>query len=620
MNWEHLKTFLWLRWRIISNRNRRAGAASVILQGILAFIALSGAVVAFVGGIAGGYLGLPQLDRENFMLVWDGIVIVFLFFWMTELLIELQRSELLSLDKFLHLPVSVSSAFMINYVGSISSAGVFVFFPLMIGLSIGLVLSKGVAMLLLFPLVAAFALMVTALTHQFRGWLASLMVNKRRRRTVISVATLSFILLVQTPSILNFTSDRWSNRPGTERAARIAEETAKLDRALAAREITGEEHRRKVRALRRNNRFEDWQSVVEVADIANRFVPLGWLPYGAASAFENSLGPGLLGTLGLTLIGAGSLRRSYRTTMRLYTGQFNAAAPSARSKASIPSKTAAEKGTTAPSMSSGKHRVPLLERRLAGLSEQASVVTVASLRSVLRAPEAKLMLLSPVIMIFIFGGMFFNQRNAPPELVRPLIASGGFTFIFFMMLSMVGNQFSFDRAGFRTYVLSPAPRKDILLGKNLAMAPFVLGFMILTAFLFQFGYPMRIDHFLALLIQMVPMYLVFCMVGNILSIIAPMPTAAGSMKPVKPKATTILIHTAFVFIFPLALSPTLIPLGIEFLLERFGMLAWFPVYLVLATLEGALVVWLYPRILAGQGRLLERSEKRILEIVTTKGE
>jgi hypothetical protein len=152
------------------------------------------------------------------------------------------------------------------------------------------------------------------------------------------------------------------------------------------------------------------------------------------------------------------------------------------------------------------------------------------------------------------------------------------------------------------------------------MAPFVLGFMILTAFLFQFGYPMRIDHFLALLIQMVPMYLVFCMVGNILSIIAPMPTAAGSMKPVKPKATTILIHMAFVFIFPLALSPTLIPLGIEFLLAQFGMLAWFPVYLVLATLEGALVVWLYPRILVGQGRLLERSEKRILEIVTTKGE
>ena len=239
----------------------------------------------------------------------------------------------------------------------------------------------------------------------------------------------------------------------------------------------------------------------------------------------------------------------------------------------------------------------------------------------MRAPEAKLMLMSPVVMVFIFGGMFFNQRNVPPELMRPLMASGGFTFIFFMMLGMVGNQFSFDRSGFRTYVLSPAPRRDVLLGKNLAMAPFVIGFMILTAALFQFGYPMRIDHFLAVLIQMLPMFLVFCLVGNILSIIAPMPTAAGSMKPVKPKAATILIHTAFIFLFPLALSPTLIPLGIEFLLTWTGSsFAWLPLYLILTIIEAAVMVWLYPQFLSSQGKLLERREKKILEIVTTKAE
>jgi len=148
VNWEHLRTFLWLRWRIISNRNRRAGAASVILQGILMAFAVAGGGLAFVGGIAAGYLALPQASPKNVMLIWDGIVIAFLFFWMTELLIELQRSELLSLDKFLHLPVSLASAFMINYVGSISSAGAIVFLPLMIGLAIGLVCSVGAALLI----------------------------------------------------------------------------------------------------------------------------------------------------------------------------------------------------------------------------------------------------------------------------------------------------------------------------------------------------------------------------------------------------------------------------------------------------------------------------------------
>ena len=158
MNWEHLKTFLWLRWRIISNRNRRAGAASVVLQSIFIFISIAAGLLAFIGGIAGGLFGLPQLSSPNVMLVWDAVVVLFLFFWMTELMIELQRSELLSLDKFLHLPVSLSSAFLINYVGSISSAGAFIFLPMMIGLAIGLVFSKGLAMILLFPLIAAFAL------------------------------------------------------------------------------------------------------------------------------------------------------------------------------------------------------------------------------------------------------------------------------------------------------------------------------------------------------------------------------------------------------------------------------------------------------------------------------
>jgi hypothetical protein len=617
VNWQHLKTFLWLRWRLVANRNRRAGSASVILQILISIIAVVAGAGALVGGVAAGFFGLPQASPEVFLLIWDGIVIAFLFFWMTELLVELQRSELLSLDKFLHLPVTLGTAFLINYIGSITSVGALIFFPLMIGLAIGLVFAKGLGMLLLFPLIAAFALMVTALTHQFRGWLASLMVNQRRRRTIISVATLTFILIVQAPNFIGFVSGRWGSRMNTERGAQITREIQDLDRKLATREITAEEHRRKVRQLRRPSRDEEWEFVKSIAGPLNQVIPLGWLPFGAASAFEGRVLPCLLGIAGLALIGAGSLRRSYSTTMRLYTGQFTGKAYSPPSTISTRGR-AAEGGRGS---RSAKYPARFLERRIPRLSEQASVVAVASLRSILRAPEAKLMLLSPIFMMAVFGGIFFRPNTPPPpELIRPLMASGAFAFIFFMMLGMVGNQFSFDRAGFRTYVLSPAQRKDILLGKNLSMAPFLLGFMILAAFLFQFRYPMRIDHFVALLFQMAPMYLVFCLIGNILSIIAPMPTAAGSMKPVKPKAATVLIHMAFVFLFPLGLAPTLIPLGIEFLFSLSDTLSWIPVYLILAIVECALAIWLYPVVLEAQGQLLQRRERRILEIVTTKTE
>ena len=47
---------------------------------------------------------------------------------------------------------------------------------------------------------------------------------------------------------------------------------------------------------------------------------------------------------------------------------------------------------------------------------------------------------------------------------------------FFGVLQILDNQFGFDRSGFRTLVLSPAPRWQILLGKNLALLPLVLGF------------------------------------------------------------------------------------------------------------------------------------------------
>src|SRR5207247_262332 len=172
----------------------------------LAVLAVIGALAA-VGGFAGlflvGMFALPRVDPTVVMYVWDALAIAFLFFWLIGLIQELQRAEALSLDKFLHLPVSLTGAFLINYVTSLVSPCLIVFLPAMIGLCLGLAVGKGPAMLGLLPLLAAFVLMVTALTYQFRGWLAALMVNKRRRRTVIVVATVSVILLAQLPQLIN---------------------------------------------------------------------------------------------------------------------------------------------------------------------------------------------------------------------------------------------------------------------------------------------------------------------------------------------------------------------------------------------------------------------------------
>jgi len=615
VNWQHLKTFLWLRWRLIANRNRRSGKGAIILQAILAATLAAGGLLSFVGGIAFGYYILPKAPPPVFMYVWDGIVVAFLFMWMVELMIELQRSELLSLDKFLHLPVSLGGAFVINFVGSISSLGMVIFMPLMIGLSIGLVFSVGPVMLLLFPLIGAFALMVTALTHQFRGWLASLMVNQRRRRTVITIVTFSFVLLTQIPNIIGVASGGWGRRPGTAQSIAARREIEKLDIALAQQQISKEEYDARVRSLRRPPQNESRQQFYETARTINKVIPLGWLPYGAAEGFEGRPLAALLGMTGLAVIGVASLRRSYITTLRLYTGQFSGKAPRATS---MPVATPVSTGSGA---SSKKYPAAFMEQVFPKVSEYVSVITVSSFRSLIRAPEAKMLLMSPIVMLFVFGGMTYNQSgNPPPELVRPLMVAGGYAFMLFMMVGLLGNLFGFDRSGFRVFVLSSAPRKDILMGKNLANAPMALAFMFITALALQIMRPMRVDHYIAILLQMIPMYLIFCLVGNFLSMIAPMPMAMGSLKPVKPKAIVILIQMAFVFVFPIAMAPTLIPLGIEFLLSWFKVWAWFPAYLLFTIVEVALVVWLYGEVLERQGRMLERRELRILEVVTTKVE
>ena len=71
----------------------------------------------------------------------------------------------------------------------------------------------------------------------------------------------------------------------------------------------------------------------------------------------------------------------------------------------------------------------LLESRLPGFSEPVSAIVLWGLRSLLRSPEAKMMLLTPVIMIPIFGSMLWSGRANIPESVRPLVAFGGMLFV-----------------------------------------------------------------------------------------------------------------------------------------------------------------------------------------------
>ena len=581
MNWEHLRAFLWLRSRLSANKSKRASSLSNTLNSVLMVLAVITGIGTFSGSVAIAYYLVAKQPPSTVMYVWDGVVAAFLFFWLVMLSVELQRSELLPLEKFLHYPISVSGLFLINYVASVLSEHIAVFFfiPTMLGLSLGLVIGRGIAMLWLFPLLLAFLLMVTAVTYQFRGWLAVLMLNKRHRRTVITVVTVVSMLLFQLPYLsTRVFGGRRSRRP-----------------AITSSEQAG-----------------------RIAKTVSMTVPLGWLPYGAMASAEGRFLPPILGIMGMTLIGVVSLRRSYRTTVRLYTGNYGSGeTKTARKAAALSEKEAGEPSAQAlPQPASTRS---FLEMQLPWISEQASAIAVTTFRSLTRAPEAKMVLLSPLVMLFFFGAYVVRVSSQPGEFTRPLMASGVLGMILLGMGQLAGNQFSFDRGGFRNFVLASTPRREILLGKNLALVPIILGMALAAVILLQVAFPMRIDYFVAVIFQMVTMYLLFCLFSNFVSIFNPTATSAGSLKPaVRPTGKTFLFGLLTLVLFPFALAPSMIPLGLEIGLHWMGWFPGIPICLLLSLGEVLAVGYLYSWALDRQGELLQSRELRILDVVSAR--
>ncbi len=613
MNWQHLKAFLWLRWRLMMNQWSRAGKFNAVLMMIVAVGALLLALPLFVGALVLGVQLFPKAEPVHLLYMWDGVVVVFLFFWMIGLVTELQRTEPLALSKFLHLPVTVDGAFLINYVSSLLRLSLIVFVPVMLGMSLALIYARGPALVWTLPLLAAFLLMVTALTYQFQGWLASLMGNPRKKRAIIFGITAIFILVSQLPNLLNLYAP-WGPQQRADRSVALHDELQRLARAARENEFDPHEHLRRQQEAMQKHRVESEKANQEIAlhleriaRLVNLVLPVGWLPLGVTTTTQGEAVPAVLAFLGMATIGVASLRWAHRTTVRIYQGDYTA-------RQSLPAPVPAT-----PARAAGKAGLLLVERRLPGFSEPVSAIALGCFRALVRSPEAKMMLLTPLLLGAVFGSTFVRGQNNLPELARPLIASGGILLVLFGMLQLMANQFGFDRDGFRAFILCAASRRDILLGKNLSFAPLAFGLSALLVSLVQLLRPMRLEHFLSMLPQLISMFLLFCLVTNLVSIYAPMHIAAGSLKPTNVKMVPVLLQLMMIFcLLPLSQAPVLLPLGIEALLEWRGWTAGFPVCLILSLIECAAVIFIYRVVLNWEGGLFQAREQRILETVTNR--
>jgi len=607
VNFSHLTAIVRMRWQMMRNQFRKSGRANRIISLIVMVLAGFGSLGAFVFSVGWGGIFLAKLEPFYVIYVWDVLVGMFLFAWSIALMVELQRSELLSLKNLLHLPISLSGAFFLNYTSSLASLTVMLFLPAMLGLCLASVLHFGSGSYVVFALLTSFGFMVTAVSYQLRGWLARLMENKRTRGTVITITTIAFIMLFQIPNLVNMGTLKSRNEGSRARMTAHTERIDKLGEQQTAGKLEAGEYAAALKSAQEE--FEQERQLIRetktaafnrTATVANAVLPIGWLPYGASAAAGGSVLLPWLCVLGMSTIGFASLSLAYRSTLRAYTGDHNKEYREvARKTKKVVSKDS------------------ILEKTVPFLTGTQSVITLATFRSMLRAPEAKMALLTPFIFACVFGSMTLTgQMGKLPQVVRPWIGVGAIGMSLVSMVQMMLNIFGLDRQGFRAYVLMPVPRRDILLGKNMGIFPFA---GILSALLIVFigvTVKMQFTHIVATLLQMVIAFFIYLPVCNYTSIVAPIGMAVGTMKPVSMKFSVLMIQFGAMFAVPFATIPAVLALSAEQLASVFGGIDGVPLYLLLTFIELPFALWFYSKMLNLQGRHLQEREQAILEVIT----
>lgn len=573
MRWELFKTILWLRWRLSRNQLQRTGAFARVFAVLITFLALGGIVATGIIGYVLGRFALVDVGADKIMYAIDGVILGFLFMWVIGVVVDVQRSETIDLQRLLHLPISLKDAFAVNFAVSHVSLSLGLTVPAIVGLAVGLAQSSDPRWLVLPVLFLTFVYVLNAWTYCLRGWLVQLMVNPRRRRTIIILLTSAIVITAQAPNLFFNVYLR--------RAMKDKEKAAQLMETRA-----------------------------DVIQKAHYFVPPLWVGWGTVQATRGVWWPGLGAMALFAVVGTLGVRRAYRSTLRFYRGD----APPAK-----PRPAGSVKPERAPALPAAGRS--LLERKVPFVSDEVSAATFAFLRCMQRAPEMKMALMGPFLMLAFVGFMFFS-RDLGGRLLSfgPLIAIGLTVFALTAVLQILFNQFGWDRHGYRALVLSPVPRRELLLAKNLASGGvvLVLGWLIYLGC----GLVAKLPA-VALLaggFQVLSATLILSGAGNCISILLPFRVNTGSLKPTKPPFKVVLVMMVVTLLTPIYLLPV-------FAGPTAGMLAgidgsvWAPgLNLLVSVVVCALLAVFYWFSLGPLSRLFVERELRILDTVTAEVE
>ncbi|HIJ65686.1 MAG TPA: hypothetical protein HPP77_07005 [Candidatus Hydrogenedentes bacterium] len=538
--------------------------------------------VAFLSVLGGfGLFWAGYLIDEPIVLlaVCDGLVFLFLFLWAVSLLTELQRSDIIDLRKMLYLPVSLKMVFLLNYAGAILSPALVLFLVPAVGFCLGLCLNLGIHMAFGFALAVLFYLALAAWTYYVRGVLAMLMENKRRRRTIIAVVTVAFVLAFQLPNLIGQVYLRRARDPSRTHI------------------VVGRSHRDAPEG--------EYLEKVTLRPLiyANTVIPFGWLPLGVYGLAKGTAWIGPLCFLGLAYMMTFGLALGFRSTNRYYLGVKRRAKP--------------KPGKRTPRAAKGTR---IIDRTLPFVDDDTAAVAMASFLNYARHPNIRMLLIMPLVIGLVLIFMFLNRGGGESGRVLTPLLVIVWPFLNFGMIFF--NVFGIDREAFPTFILLPTSRHKYLAGKNLALFPFVgvvaILFIAVSGAVIQPPISLQIVSLLVVL----QLYLAYSIVGNLLSVYFPFGIKWQGMRGVPTSRRQILTAVSFLGLFligPLMLPAVACIMLDAYLLPWLGYEGW-PLGPFAAAVLLALTFALYAASLKPTGDLLRRRERRVLELLTSDKE
>ncbi|MFO7973502.1 MAG: hypothetical protein R6V12_02570 [Candidatus Hydrogenedentota bacterium] len=557
---EHLGTILWLKWRLLRHSMTKAtGALAVVLTVLIvigvAFITVGASVGLFALG------ALADLEEQGALPVLgitDGLVFFFCIFWIASIMTELQRSDMVDMRRMMYLPVSLKSVFGINFAFSLlTPAGVLFIFPAM-ALVAGLAVRNGPVLLTGLVTVLAFYLAVSGWTYYFRGWLAALMEDKRKRRMLIMVLPMFFILVGWAPQFLIRLGPRWL--PGDPLTVLMA---------------------------------------------GNMLLPPGWLPLALQSFVLGDVYTGLACTIGLLGLGVLPLSMGYRATRRHYLG--------------IQTRRERKRGTKSKDTRVQPVENAFMGKTIPGFDEETSAVTMASIKMLSRHPTVRMQLIAPfVVGVFLFALYFLRSGGMLqiPGIARNVIPTAALAWPLLNGAMLFANIFGTDGNGFRSLILLPTDRRTYILGRNLALGALFGGQMLVFVLLAFAIFRTSLLSLVIAVLNVGYVVLIISALGNICSLYLPYHLPSDSMRGPKNKPVALLTTFLFLFLLPLILLPpmacALIDAGLTYVYEGW----WFPAGAVLSLLFLGVALLSYRWLLDVCGNILAVREAKILETLT----